>query len=76
MKTSRKTFGRCLLPKWALFKRGRESTEYDGRSGRPKDDTADENVKVVHTMVMCVRRRDLRSTASEMAYILGPNKQS
>ena len=33
--------------------------EDDGRSGRPKDATTDENVKVVHTLVMCDRRRDL-----------------
>ena len=35
-------------------------------SGRPKDATADENVKVVHTLVMFDRRRDLRSIASEV----------
>ena len=29
----------------AKFKSGRESNEDDGRSGRPKDATADENVK-------------------------------
>ena len=46
------------------FKRERESVEDDGPSGRPKDATADENVKVVHTL--CDRRRDLRSIASEV----------
>ena len=45
---------------------GRDSVEDDGRSGRPKDATADENVKVVHTLVMCDKRRDVRSIASEM----------
>ena len=45
------------LKKWAAeFKTGRESVEDDGRSGRPKDTTADENVKVVHTLVMCDRK--------------------
>ena len=39
------------------FKRGRESVEDDGRSGRPIDGRADENVKVVHTLAMCDRRR-------------------
>ena len=44
---------------------GGESVE-DGRSGRPKDTIADENAKVVHTLVMCDRRRDLRIIASEV----------
>ena len=58
--------------KWAAeFKRGREGIEDDGRSGRPKDATADENVKVVHTLVMSDRRRDLRSIASEVAISFG-----
>ena len=53
------------VKKWAAeFKKGRESVEEDGRSGGPKDGTADENIKVVHTLVMCDRRRDLRSIAS------------
>ena len=44
--------------KWAAeFKRGMGSVEDDGQSGRPKCATADENVKVVHTMVMCDRGR-------------------
>ena len=48
------------VKKWATeFKRGRESVEDDGRSGRSKDATTDENVKVVHTLVMCDRKRDL-----------------
>ena len=41
------------MKKWAAeFKRGRESVEDDGRSGHPKIATADENVMVVHTLVM------------------------
>ena len=45
------------VQKWtAEFKRARESVEDDGRSGRPKDATTDENVKVVHILVMCDRR--------------------
>ena len=41
------TFGKespshsTVKKKAAEFKRGRESVEDDGRSGRPKDDTAD-----------------------------------
>ena len=50
----------------AEFKRGRESVEDDGQSGHTKDATADENVTVMHILVMCDRRRDLRSIASEL----------
>ena len=35
----------------AEFKRGRESIENNVQSGRSKDATADENVKVVHILV-------------------------
>ena len=56
------------VTKWAAeFERERESGEDDGRSGRPKDATADENVKVVHTLVMCDRRRDLQNIASKVS---------
>ena len=55
----------------AEFKKGRESVEDDGWSGRPKDDTADENVKVVHTLVMCDRRQDLQSIASGVGISFG-----
>ena len=48
------------VKKWAAeVKRGRESIEDDGRSGRLSDATTDENVKVMHTLVRCDRRRDL-----------------
>ena len=54
------TLGKESSEKWAAeFKRGRESVEDERWSGRPKDDTAD--VKVMHTLVMCDRRGDLRS---------------
>ena len=36
-----------------------------------KDATADENVKVVYTLVMCDRRRDLRSIACEVGLSFG-----
>ena len=39
----------------AEFKRRRESVEDIGQSGHPKDATADENVTVVHTLVICDR---------------------
>ena len=67
MKTSWKPLGRSTEKKWAAeFKRGRESGEYDEQNGRLKDATADENVKVVHTLLMCDRRRDVRSIAREV----------
>ena len=45
--------------------------EDDGQSGRPKYATADKNVKVVHILVMCDRRRDVRSIASEVCISFG-----
>ena len=60
------------MKKWAAeFKWGRESIEDDERSGRPKDATTDENVEVVHNLVMCDKRRDLRSIASEVGTNFG-----
>ena len=45
------------MKKWAAeLKRRRESIEDDERSGRPKDATTDENVEIVHNLVMCDRR--------------------
>ena len=44
------------VKKWAAeCKRGGESIEDDARSGRPKDATTDENVEIVHNLVMCER---------------------
>ena len=63
------------VTKWAAeFKGERESVEDDGRSGCPKDATADETVTVVHTLVMCDRGRDLRSIASEVGITINPNR--
>ena len=60
------------VKKWAAeFKRGRESIDDDQRSDRPKDATTDENVEIVHNLVMCDRRRDLRSIASEVDISFG-----
>ena len=60
------------MEKWAAeFRRGRERIEYDGLSGHPTDATADDNVKVVHTLIICDRRRDLRSITSEEGISFG-----
>ena len=60
------------MKEWASkFKKGRESVEDGGRSGRPKDATAGENIKFVHTLVMCDGMRDLRSIASEVGISFG-----
>ena len=40
-------------------------------SGRPKDTTTDENIKVVHTLGMCDRRQAMRSIASEVGISFG-----
>ena len=42
----------------------------------PKDATADENVKFVHTLFMCDKRRDLRSIASEVGISFGTVQSS
>ena len=47
------------------------SVEDDGQSACPKNVTANENVKVVHTLVMCDKRRDLRSIASKVGIRFG-----
>ena len=60
------------MRKWAAeFKRGMESVEDDGQSGRPKCATADENVKILHTLVMCDKGRYLRNIASEVSICFG-----
>ena len=52
------------LKKWiAEFRWGRKSTEDNERSGRPKDATTDENVEIVHSLVMCDRKRNARDIA-------------
>ena len=55
------------VKKWAAaFKRGNESVKDDRWSGRPTDAITDGNFKVVHTLVLCDQRRDLRSIASKV----------
>ena len=49
-----------------VYERERESVEDDGQSGGPKDATTYENVKFVHTLVMCDKEGDVPSIASEV----------
>ena len=71
MKTSWKPLGRSILlvdtqkKLTAELRRGTKSIEYDERSGRPKEATTDANVEIVHSLVICDRRRNLRDIASE-----------
>ena len=56
-----------MVKKWAAeFTRGWGSIDDDPRSGSPKNATTDENVEIVHNLVMCDKRRDLRSVVSEV----------
>ena len=59
------------LKKAAEFKRGRGSNEDVGWSGRAKDTTTDENVKVIHIRVMCNKMRDMQSIASKVGIRFG-----
>ena len=54
------------VKKWAAEFRRRESIEDDEKSGYPKEATTDENVEIVHSLVMCDRRRNLQDIASEV----------
>ena len=77
MKTSWKPFLQHSERMGSRVREGeRGSVEDDGRSGCPKDATADDNVMVVHTLVLCDRRRDLRSIASEVGVSLGQYTKS
>ena len=61
------------IKKWAAeFKRGRDSTEDDPRSGRPKTPTTDEQVDAIHRMVW----DDRRLTVQQMAKTTGTSAGS
>ena len=58
MTTSLKPLG--IEKKWAAeFRRGRECMEDYEQSGYPIETTTDENVELVHILIMCDRRRYL-----------------
>ena len=58
--------------KWAAeFRRESDNTEDDEWSGRPNEAITDENVEIVHSLVMNDRRRNLRDIASEVGIRFG-----
>ena len=55
------------VKKWvADFKQGRESTDDDARTGRPKSDTTDAQVEGIHRMVMNDRRVTVKHIAGTL----------
>jgi hypothetical protein len=60
------------VKRWAAeFKRGSENIGDHDRLWRPKEATNDETAEAVHDLVMCDKRRDLRSIAREMGISFG-----
>ena len=55
----------------AEFRRGRRALKDDERSGHPKEATTDENIEIVHSLVMCDRRQNLRDIASKVGISFG-----
>ena len=54
-----------MVKKWAAkFSSGRECMEYYERSGQPKEATTDKNVELVHSLIMCDRKRSLCDIAT------------
>ena len=61
-----------LVKKWAAeFRRGRQSFEDYEWSGYPKEATTDKNVELVHSLIMCNRRRSLCDTARQIGTSFG-----
>ena len=60
------------MKKWvAGLKRCRDSTEDDPRSNRPKTSTTDEQVDVIHRMVLNDRRRTVKRVANPKNFSSG-----
>ena len=60
------------MKKWAAeFRWRRESTEDDELFGLPKEGNTDENIEIVHRLVMCDWRQNLRDIASKVGISFG-----
>ena len=53
------------------FRRERESVEDYERSGRPQEITTDENIELVHSLIMYDRGRSLRDIARQISTMSG-----
>ena len=53
------------------FGRGRKSVEDYKRFGRPREATTDKNVELVHSLIMCDRRRSPHGIARKIGINLG-----
>ena len=64
-----------MVKKWAAeFKRGRESVVDFEQSGCPKKVTTDENIELVHSLIMSDRRRSLHDIARQIGMCFGAVK--
>ena len=59
---------------WHQSLREGERAEDDGRSGHPKNATADEYANVMHTLVMSDRSRDMQTITSKVGISFGAVK--
>jgi transposase len=64
---------KSTVEKWfAKFKQVEMCIESDARSGRPKEDVTDENIKKIHKIIL----NDCKETLSEIAETLKISKES
>ena len=60
------------MKKWvAEFRGRRESLEDYERSGHPKEGTTDKYFELLHSLIMCDRRRSLRYIARQISISFG-----
>ena len=61
-----------VVKKWAAeFRRGKQSVEDCELSGHPKEATTDKNIELVHSLIMCEKRRSLRDIAWQISISSG-----